>query len=81
MKTGKDLCGIIKPTAEVIKAFDMVHTEHPDITIVLFGINGIWIYMDSDYYPPTFNNCLNADILQDAFDSLNNLPVMFQLPE
>lgn len=68
-------------TNQVKKALDYVREFFPDVCIVAFNREGQWQYFTEDWFAPHFTDGMVEDIgiLQDAVDSLSDLPAIFQL--
>lgn len=61
-------------------AFNHVKESFPNLSIVVFGIDGRWSYMDEDFKPLNFSNSnVDSSILEDALDSIDvELPYAYQ---
>ena len=64
---------------EVSKALKHVKTFFPEVTIVVFNKFGQWTYMTDDFDQPNFGDDIDLGILEDASDSVINLPAVFYL--
>lgn len=56
-----------------------VRKQHPTCVKVLFDDMGRWRYMDKDNEAFDFNDSVDVDLLEIASDTLNELPVLFEL--
>ena len=67
-------------TQEVKKALDHVREFIPDVCIVAFNTDGQRQYFDEHWSSTTFEG-MNIDtaILEDAADSITQLPAIFQI--
>ena len=66
-------------TNQVKKALDYVREFFPDVCIVAFNREGQWQYFTQEWDAPEFPYMEDVGILQDAVDSLSDLPAIFQL--
>lgn len=62
---------------EVVKAFEHVNAFFPEVTMVVFNKFGQWSYMTDNFEQPTFNDDIDVGILEDASDSVTELPAVF----
>lgn len=70
-------------TKELQIAFDHVKQFHPTLSIVVFGLDGRWQYMDEDFGRFKFDERIDVGILEAAGDSVENnetLPYVYQAP-
>ncbi len=65
-------------TPQIIKAFNHVKRFHPTVSIIIFDINGLWLYMDENFKPFVFSEKVDVGILEDASDSVPSLPYIYQ---
>lgn len=68
----------MKATKEVIRAFNHVKEHYPQVVGVAFSTQGMWFYYDESFSGPTFNQNIDVNILNDALDSLKNLPFIYE---
>jgi len=69
----------MKPTKEVLKAFEHVKSFHPNVSIVIFNKEGQWNYMDENFEGLDFSHDgINVSVLEDAVDSLKEFPFIYQ---
>jgi hypothetical protein len=61
----------------VKKAFNHVKSFHPEVTMVVFNKYGQWQFMDDNFDAPTFNEKIDMSLLEDACDSVIELPNIF----
>lgn len=59
-------------------AFEHVKKFHPTLSIVIFNKEGQWQYMDENFDSFVFGANIDNGILEDAADSIENLPFIYQ---
>lgn len=65
---------------KVLKALNHVRQYHPEVDTVLFLKDETWVYMNSeDRHIPSFVDETDASILEEAIDSVEKLPAIYQL--
>lgn len=62
-------------------AFKHVRQFHPEITMLVLDKHGRWHFMDEDGKSPKFNKKIDVSILQDAVDTVSDLPAFFNYPK
>lgn len=66
-------------TNKVKKAFNHVKDRFPTLSIVIFTKDQRWCYMDEDFSAFDFMSTdINVSILEEALDSIDNLPFIYQ---
>jgi hypothetical protein len=65
-------------TPEIKKAIKHVKKFHPTLRFVIFTVNG-WLYMDEEYNAFKFNKKINVSCLEEAYDSLETIPAIFDV--
>ena len=68
----------MKFTKEVYDALVHVRQFHPDVEIVVYTSDGRWHYVTEDFNLPTFDPKIDVGILEDAADSLEQFPAVFE---
>ena len=66
-------------TPQVDKALKHVREYYPDVTTVVFNKYATWQYFTDEFKAPTFGNEIDVRILNEAVDSLDELPAVFQI--
>ena len=66
-------------TAEVQIAIAHVKKHHPTLKYVIFTNDCRWCYMDNDFEAFKFGPDINVSILEEAIDSLGELPRVFEV--
>lgn len=63
--------------------FALAHVrEHfPKVSMVVFSSDGRWQYMSRDFDAPVFKKKIDVGILEDAVDSVEELPAVFEWEE
>lgn len=59
-------------------AFEHVKKFHPTLSIVIFNKIGQWQYMDENFESFVFDSNIDNGILEDAADSIETLPFIYQ---
>lgn len=76
------MCGAIGTNKmlnnKIIAAFKHVKSVFPDVVMVVYNKDMRWLYMDSNFDAPEFNYKIDVSILEDAVESLENLPFIYQ---
>jgi hypothetical protein len=62
----------------IAKAFDHVREHFPNVAIVVYNREGLWQYMDENFKSFNFNDDIDVSILEDAVDSLTDVPYIYQ---
>jgi len=65
----------------VLAALNHVREHFPNVVLVVFNSAGRWQYMDEYYEAPKFEGKINVSILEDAGDSVETLPAVFEHPD
>lgn len=68
-----------RPGDYVEAALLHVRQRHPTCIKVLFDASGRWRYMDANNEAFTFGDDMDMDLLEIASDTLDELPVLFEL--
>lgn len=68
----------MKVTPEIEKAMKHVKEFHPEVCMVLFTKDCRWHYMDENCIAPKFDSQIDVSILEDACDSVDSFPYIFQ---
>jgi hypothetical protein len=63
---------------KVKKAIEHVKSNYPTLKIVIFTNFG-WQYMNEEFESFSFDERINVTILEEAYDSLNKLPQVFEV--
>jgi len=66
-------------TDAVKEAFKHVKELHPECHQVVFDIEGRWHYLNEEFEIIEFNGKEDGALLEDAVDSVHELPVAFSL--
>jgi hypothetical protein len=66
-------------TPQVLKAINHVKVFYPKICLVVFNTQGLWQYMDENFESSTFGDEVDVSILEEAVDSLDTLPAVFEI--
>ena len=61
----------------VFIALTHVRKFHPEVTMVVYN-NWGWCFLTEDFEAPALSQKLDQDILDDAFDSVTNIPSVFE---
>lgn len=65
----------------VAAALREVRKHFPEVTQVMFGRDGTWMYCDDFYRSPDFANKVSHDVLNKALDDVRSLPAAFAIWE
>ncbi len=63
---------------EVIEAFNHVKKHFPTVAIVIYNNQSQWQFMDENFDSFIFDDKIDVNILNDAADSLIELPFIYQ---
>lgn len=63
----------------VLTALLHVRSVFPDVCLVVYGRDGRWHYTNEEFDSPTFDSRVDIGTLEDAADSLEQVPAVFQL--
>lgn len=72
---GLDQILITVEKLKVKEALEHIISMYPDVTMVVFNINGGWLYMNDDFETPSFKNSpspVNITLLEEAADEAAN---------
>jgi len=67
-------------TNELIIAFAYVKSIFPTLTMVVFNNQGQWFYCDRNYNGFVFDDSVDVGILEDASNSIQSTPFIYELP-
>jgi len=63
---------------KIIKALKHVQSVYPQVCMVVFSKDSKWQYMDEDFNAPVFDDRIDVGILEEAVDSIEVLPFIYQ---
>lgn len=69
----------MKPTKEIITALNHVRSVFPQVDIVIFTKEIQWLYLSSSGYVPKFDERIDISILEQAADSIDDFPAIYQI--
>lgn len=61
------------------EALQHVASHHPEVHSVVYGPDGRWLYFGDAFESPTFGDEIDIGLLEDAADSLDDLPAVFTI--
>lgn len=65
-------------TYQVVMAFEHVKRFYPDLSLVVFDLQGRWVFMDEYFRHIKFSDDFDTSLLEEALDSIQNLPLVYQ---
>jgi hypothetical protein len=67
-------------TSQIINAIKHVQHFHPEVNTVVFNKQCQWLYCGDDWViPEQFDDAIDVGILEDAADSVKELPSIYTL--
>ena len=66
-------------TKEIEIALEHVRSIHSEVTHVVFNREGQWMYFGDNFKAPKFDNNIDIGILEEASDSIQTLPSVFNI--
>lgn len=68
-------------TPEIKRAFQHVQEFHPQVCILIFTTDIRWRYLDIEFNAPVFGEEIDTSILEEAIDTWNVFPAIFEYSE
>jgi len=66
---------------QIMTALKYVNSIYPYVNQVFYGTDGRWLYCGEAFESPVFDDSIDVGILEDAADSVTNLPCCYSLEE